>query len=57
MESGGTFIASLGSYTTVGLDPLTAVEVLDCPCPGNEEPGTMMPGHCFTIEVDRSSVI
>lgn len=57
MESGGTFIASLGSYTTVGLDPLTAVEVLDCPCSGNEEPGTMMPGHCFTIEVDRSSVI
>jgi hypothetical protein len=33
------------------------VRVLNDKFLGNEEPGTMMPGHCFTIEVNTLATV
>lgn len=33
------------------------VRVLNDKFSGNEEPGTMMPGHCFTIEVNALATV
>lgn len=49
------FIVHHGYCTTVSGSCLPGSSA-DCEISGNEEPGVMMPGHCFTIEVRRQVV-
>jgi hypothetical protein len=43
-------------YCTIVSGAICEVQALnaDHGIPGNEEPGVMLPGHCFTIEVGKS---